>query len=543
LRSKLRLLLILTIVSIFMVSTSINAIPGTIAQTNHGSIYIDGNGGPASANSANPLTSGTSPDAPTGLTAVPGDGQISLNWIAPVFNGGQSIDYYIIYQDGEALPVHYVGLATVITELLNGWSYSFTVAAHNAAGTGPQCDPVTTTPYTTSTSGSHARFSPGNGEVTIYWAYPENDGGSPILYYVIYQDGVDIMHTTEFMVTITGLTNGHTYYFAVAAHNAAGDSPQRGATVTPIGAPDAPTGLSATPGNSQAFLTWTAPINNGGAVIDSYNVYQDGAGVTGTLKTSITITGLTNGHTYNFSISANSASGEGPQTSAVMVTPNAKVTVPGVPTGLTVTPGDGRMQLSWSPPGSNGGATIDYYVVFQNDIDVKRVTGNSTTITGLTNGQSYSFSVAAHNIASTGARSSTVQATPFTVPDAPTGFVAIPGNGQVTLSWIPPSFDGGRAIDYYIVYQDGVALPDHPTGTTTIITGLVEGQIYSFNVSAHNLAGIGLRSTASPSTPYTSPDAPTGLKAVVGNAQASLNLFSMAANPSTITSFTKMATP
>ena len=230
-----------------------------------------------------------------------------------------------------------------------------------------------------------------------------------------------------------------------------------------------------------------------------------------------------NGHTYDFAVSAYNKAGEGQRSPGVSVTPGLGNS--SAPTGLSAIPGNTQVALSWSTPDNDGGAPIDYYVIYRNGSDVKHVLGNSVNITGLENGRSYSFTVAAHNIAGMSGNSSSVQAIPFTVPDAPNRPTAFQGDRQVTLNWTAPNSEG-RSIDYYVVYQDGTALPDHPAGLSTIIHGLTNGQTYSFNVSAHNLAGSGQESiavTATPSPAPTVPGAPTGLVATPGNAQVSLS--------------------
>ena len=90
-------------------------------------------------------------------------------------------------------------------------------------------------------------------------------------------------------------------------------------TFTLVSPPDAPTGLSSTPGNSQVVLNWTSPANNGGDPVTGYNIYQgtsSGAETiltsTSTTATMFTSTGLTNGTTYYFKITAVSPAGEGP---------------------------------------------------------------------------------------------------------------------------------------------------------------------------------------------------------------------------------------
>ena len=137
---------------------------------------------------------------PEGLAGTLGDGQVTLNWTAPVFNGGRSIDYYIVYQDGVALPYHLTGPSTIIAGLTNGHAYSFTVCAHNLAGIGPQTTAVTITPSTVPTVPSAPTglsAGPRNGQVSLGWSAPSATGGAAIDYYIVYQDGTDIAHPTS----------------------------------------------------------------------------------------------------------------------------------------------------------------------------------------------------------------------------------------------------------------------------------------------------------------------------------------------------------
>jgi len=100
--------------------------------------------------------------------------------------------------------------------------------------------------------------------------------------------------------------------------------------------PAAPTGLTATAGNAQVALSWTAPADNGGSAITDYvvqfssnggstwNTFADGTST----ATSATVTGLTNGTAYVFRVAAVNAVGTGAYTAASgSVTPTASVTV------------------------------------------------------------------------------------------------------------------------------------------------------------------------------------------------------------------------
>lgn len=476
------------------------------------------------------------PDAPTGLTATAGIYQISLSWTAPVSDGGSPIDYYVVYQEGVPLADHPVGTSIVITGLdlssYDDGSYSFTVAAHNSVGIGDQSDPAHATPITTPPEPRRLTVTPGNGNVNVSWMEPDHYAGSPILYYIVYKDGVDVVHTTVWSFVFNGLVNGQTYVFSVASHNIAGNSTHTDMTAVPFTIPAAPTALTAIPGNGFVSLSWAAP-KDGGSAITGYVVKQDGIVVNGTTGTSIKIDGLKNGQTYSFSIHAQNQAGDGPESSAIPATPRPDVT--NVPSILTAVPGDGQVALSWSIPANNGGSAIDYYVVYQNGTDVKHFTGNSGNITGLTNGRSYTFTVAAHNAAGISSPSNSVTEIPFGAPNAPTGLKAIPGDGQVTLNWTAPAFDGGRDIDYYVIYQNGAALSYHLAGPTAVISGLVNDRPYSFTVSGHNPAGFGTQTavvTIASSATASLPGAPSGVIASAGSNQVYLSWTAPASNGS-----------
>lgn len=85
------------------------------------------------------------PGAPTGVTATPGDGEVTLSWTAPV-DGGSSISAFTVTGDPAGSCVTTVGTSCVVESLMNGTEYSFTVVATNAAGDGPASERVTATP-------------------------------------------------------------------------------------------------------------------------------------------------------------------------------------------------------------------------------------------------------------------------------------------------------------------------------------------------------------------------------------------------------------
>jgi titin len=338
-------------------------------------------------------------------------------------------------------------------------------------------------------------------------------------------------------VKVTGLVKGTAYTFQVAAVNAAGTgvySAKSSPAVVPRAVPGTPLNFMVSADDKQANLSWDAPANNGDAISDYVVKSCRGATCTEFVhepssNTTITVTGLSNGTAYTFKVAAKNAAGVGGEATSGGVTPR---TVAGAPTGVAGTPGDRRVDLTWTAPVDSGGAAVSDYVVqyctttCTTFVDAVS-SATSATVTGLTNGTTYTFQVAAVNAARTGgysARSSEV--TPRTVPGAPTSVTTeVNSSGGVIVSWTAPTDNGGAVITDYMVQScisttctNFVRTPESAL-TTQTVTGLTKGTAYTFKVAAKNVAGFGAYSTASSPavTPRSAPGAPTDIVAVPGN--------------------------
>ena len=268
----------------------------------------------------------------------------------------------------------------------------------------------------------------GNGQVDLSWTSPSSDGGSPITNYIIYRGTTSGSETflvrlgSVLSYTDLGLANGITYYYTVAAINGVGHGPNSTeANATPATTPSEPLNLAAIAGDGQVTLTWTAPISDGGLPIMNYTLYRGTASGGETLLMTLgnlltySDTGLANGQTYYYRVSASNSVGEGPKSTEVNATP---ATIPSEPLNIVATTGGGQVTISWAAPASDGGSPITNYTVYRgttSDGEMLLATlGNVLAYTDMsvTNGQTYYYKVTASNRVGEGPFSTEVSALP-----------------------------------------------------------------------------------------------------------------------------------
>ncbi len=362
----------------------------------------------------------SAPSAPTGLSATPGNSQVSLTWSAS--SGATS--YHVKRSTTTGGPYTSVNSPATTsysdTGLTNGTKYYYVVSAVNASGESANSTEANATPASAvqiPSAPTGLSATAGNAQVVLIWTATTGAAS----YHVkrsITSGGpyTQIANPTAVSSTDTGLTNGTKYYYVLTAVNSAGESANSvevNATPTlPIAA--APTGLTATAGNAQVSLTWTAST---GAV--SYHVKRSTASggpytqIANPTAVSYTDTGLTNGTKYYYVLTAVNSAGESANSAEVNATPSSGAQTPSAPTGLVAAAGNAQVVLTWTA--TTGAAS--YHVKRSTTsggpyTQIANPTSADYTDTGLTNGRTYYYVVCALNSAGESGNSPQASATP-----------------------------------------------------------------------------------------------------------------------------------
>ncbi|MDR0319985.1 MAG: fibronectin type III domain-containing protein, partial [Treponema sp.] len=475
------------------VATTTTTISGLTAGTTY---YVwvrgknaNGAGGVSAVASGRPIGSTSAP------MLVAGNAQITVSWTAIA----EANQYEIFYGTAVTPPqtadqtVNASTTTVTITGLTNGTSYNVWIRGRNSSGTGAYSAPASAKPIgnmgavTVSADGQQLLLSwdavAGADQYEVYYSTTTTMPESP----------VQTVSTTT--ATITGLTNGTTYYVWVRGKNANGTGGVSTASGKLIGSTSAPT---LTAGNVQITASWTAI-----AGADQYEVFC-GIGATppptaaqtvNASTTTVTITGLVNGTTYNVWIRGKNSSGTGTFSDPANAKPIGNMGT------VTVSSGNQQLSLSWSAV-----AGADQYEVYYNTTNTmpvspaQTVTTTTATISGLTNGTTYYVWVKGKNANGESNVSATASGSPIGSTSAPT---LIAGNNWISVSWTAIA----EANQYEVFYGTGANPP--PTAaqvvyapvTLTTITGLVNGTSYNVWVRGMNSSGTGAYSDPSNAKP------------------------------------------
>ncbi|NDP27594.1 MAG: T9SS type A sorting domain-containing protein, partial [Flavobacterium sp.] len=278
----------------------------------------------------------------------------------------------------------------------------------------------------------------------------------------------------------------------------------------PFVVPGVPTSVVASAGDAIASVTFAAPANNGGSAITGYTVTSIPAGGTdlnaGSTSLTHSITGLTNGASYAFTVKATNSAG----TSIASIASNAVTPLAPVATAFTLS----------GPSGGNVNSASSNFTVTPNYsyTGTITITPTGTGSTGLAaRVLTYSNSSAAQTFTILPATAGSITLTPtnsgaitnpvglaYTAntvsPGVPTSVVASAGDAIASVTFAAPANNGGSAITGYTVTSIPAGGTDLNAGSTSLIhsiTGLTNGTSYTFTVKTTNSAGTSIASSVS----------------------------------------------
>ncbi len=312
----------------------------------------------------------------------------------------------------------------------------------------------------------------------------------------------------------------------------------------------APTiGSISAPSPSMVSVSWSAPADNGGSPITGYLVrvwelnpvkYVFETDVTASTRV-FTITGLKAAKEHQVNISAANKIERISVYAGIEKITTKAATPPDAPTNLTAT-ADGRttINISWTAPVETGGAPVDYNVFYSTsgrqpwNAVVNRTTKTSASDTGLDPGTTRYYRVTARNKEGFSDGIDTPSGTTTdeaTRPGDPTSLSAtVTGPTTISLSWGPPTDDGGSPITLYEIRivrnsdaQIAVSTTVEPTVTSYMATGLTPSTQYAIGVAARNSIGFSTSSILATTDAAMRPDAPRNLTATASG-QTIINL-------------------
>ncbi len=400
----------------------------------------------------------------------------------------------------------------IITALTNGVNYDFKVSASNIAGSA-ESNVLQAMPNTLPDPFLLTTLTSGDAQLFITW--PNTTGVGPITYTVRYGTATGVYSTTASTsatspFTISGLTNGTTYYVKVFATNYIGETESLNElSAIPSDLPDVPTALTLNGSvGTTCNLSWTASTGIPPIVYSVKQAFAPASAATsGTpigsctliTGTSCTISGLTAGVSYNFSVAASNGAGSSPDSPDITCDPvsdtftltsaaatsstTVDVVYPAIAGATSYT-----TRYSLVPGGAALGA-----------VGCSAIPGQTCAVTGLSANTTYYFTTIASSSSSTVTAAAEMSVTTPSPPTLPLGFTSTGSTGTTCLfNWLA---SGGTPTITYTIKRSttpgtsdssgtAVAACSGISGTTSCLDNtMVAGTTYYYSLRAANGGG------------------------------------------------------
>jgi fibronectin type 3 domain-containing protein len=263
-----------------------------------------------------------------------GDGFIELSWNRSLNDGGIGLTGYRLYRslgdgDFEMLTTLLQYKKTFLDEFLqNGVLTRYYIEAYNEVGTSDPSDIVSAIPMTIPSTILDLGATVGDEFVELTWNPPSDNGGSELIYYVVYRgpsrtemELFERLDPSKNSFNDTSVINGETYFYSISAQNSMGESIENNfITARPVTVPGMVQNLIVVSGDAFVFLEWDEPSDDSGDPITGYKIFRsvqgpvmevEMIGVTGPLITFYNDTPVENGLIYNYHIIAYNTIGDG----------------------------------------------------------------------------------------------------------------------------------------------------------------------------------------------------------------------------------------
>ena len=441
---------------------------GLISGTSYTfTVTAEGTAGRTAVSASSPAIVVGPPDVPSRPTVAPGatTDQVVVSW-EPSSPGAGIAGYTVESVPGKigcTPPAGPSATTCVVSGLTPATVYAFRVQAVGITGSGNSAFSRVSEPIVPRAPGRpyDVDVVGGNRQIAVSWTAPAN-ADRVASYRAMASPGTATCTTTGTECVITGLTNLASYTVSVVAVGVtdAGESPASlpSSRVRPsAGSPGTPIAVQVTPGDSKAVVSWTAPADVSG--ISRYSVTASGDAGSRTCLTdnsttlTCTVTMLANLAKYSVTVVSigKAASGNSMPSTPVDLVPNV---APGTPTGVTVTPGDKTLVVTWSPGADGSGVTGVTATATGGTAPLTcATTGNTATTCTIANanpGTTYAVTVVANSVVTgvtspAGATVSAMALTAAAVP-VPTTSAAPTSAGTLTSSATSVSLNGTLTI-------------------------------------------------------------------------------------------------
>ncbi len=524
----------------------------------------------------------SAPGAPRIVGFVNGADTVGVVWNPPSDNGGAPITGYTIdlYHNNRRIDTKTVASEvreTTFTGLSPDTAYQVRITAHNTAGTSnPRTANARTGAATRAPSAPrNLRVTPGENSATVSWSPPSDNGGTAISGYRadLYRANTRVdrknLSASQRSAAFAGLSADTAYQIRISAENSAGRSNRAAANFRTHTAPQRQQARSVTialaadragcsdtskpcrwlsasysgfsPGTYRVRCYWSTSPNSLGSQFATFTTSR----INGTNPALCYFNGTPGRHL--------TVVVDGVQSNTIQFTgtpPAPQATAPGAPRIVGFVNDTDTVGVVWNPPSDNGGAPITGYTIdlHHNNrrINTKTLGPNTreTTFTGLSPDTAYQIRITAHNTAGTSnPRTANARTNPATsTPSTPRNLRVTPGENSATVSWSPPSDNGGAAISGYRadLYRantriDRKNLPASQRSTT--FAGLSADTAYQIRLSAQNTAGRSNRAAASFRTDPAStrqesglPSEPRSIRVTAGKNRATVSWSPPASN-------------